>query len=196
LQILDACDQLGNSIIFIDEIDSLAQSRENENGIHEVSKRILSVLLQKLEGFHGKSNSILICATNRKEDLDAALLSRFDLMIKYNLPDFETRQEIFRRYAKHLNQKNSYDTLANISSGLSCRDLKEACEQAERICASRVVHQRYGGNITKNGSNGTSRKIIVSDTVDLDLPTLDDYIQCIQIKMNDQRGGSKSSAQI
>ncbi len=53
---------------------------------HEASRRILSVLLQKIDGFEGSSKSTLICATNRMQDLDAALLSRFDLVIGYNLP--------------------------------------------------------------------------------------------------------------
>ncbi len=53
---------------------------------HEASRRILSVLLQKIDGFEGSSKSTLICATNRMQDLDAALLSRYDLTIRYHLP--------------------------------------------------------------------------------------------------------------
>jgi ATP-dependent 26S proteasome regulatory subunit len=199
---MDACDRMKNAIIFIDEIDSLAQSRENEAGIHEVSKRILSVLLTKLEGFHGKSNSILICATNRKDDLDKALLSRFDLMIQYHLPDYDTRREIFQRYAKHLtgakkDKTTSFETLAKISSGLSCRDLKEACEQAERICASRVVHQRFKQEQSNNDkSKPETRKIVIGENGEVDLPSLDDYIHCVQMKMQDQKITDKSSAQI
>jgi SpoVK/Ycf46/Vps4 family AAA+-type ATPase len=206
-QIIDACDKLGNSIIFIDEIDALAQNRENENGIHEVSKRILSVLLQRLEGFHGKANCILICATNRKEDLDKALLSRFDLMIKYDLPDLDTRKEIFYRYAKHFNdiattngsgkkgaktaekKTTAYEALASLSEGLSCRDIKEACEQAERICASRIVQEKYPADSSSSSSSknklSNNRVFILKENVDL--PTLDDYTQCIQMKLQDHK---------
>lgn len=182
-QIMDTCNKLPNSIIFIDELDALAQSRDSEQGIHEVSKRTLSVLLQRLEGFNGKSNSILICATNRKEDLDSALLSRFDLMIKYDLPDKNTRSELFKRYAKQFQldkkaTKDAYDILSNISDGLSCRDIKEACEQAERKCASRIVENN-------------KRVAVAKDNVS-DVPTLDDYIGCLQSKLQDQNGRGKS----
>ena len=134
--IFDACDEMKGTIIFIDEVDSVAGkypilpftlflifplthtlslcviisvslsigtqllvclspsfstgSRDSSH-MHEATRRSLSVVLQRLEGFNGKSKSLLICATNRRSDLDAALLSRFDLSIKFELPDFETR---------------------------------------------------------------------------------------------------------
>ena len=46
---------------------------------HEVSRRILSTLLRKIDSFESDSNVMLICATNRKDDLDEAILSRLDL---------------------------------------------------------------------------------------------------------------------
>ncbi len=204
-------------------MDSLAQSRESEYGIHEVSKRILSILLQRLEGFHGKSNSIMICTTNRKVDLDKALLSRFDLMISYQLPDEDTRKAIFQRYAKHLaslkpssvasssafsgffgsstssSQKetnanvvpdeNFYEALAKASNGLSCRDIKEACEQAERICASRIV-QKHVINGEKNGAKWDKQ------TIPLDwLPNLNDYLQTIETKQLEHRSTTAARQQ-
>jgi len=47
---------------------------------------------------------MLICATNRKQDLDPAMLSRIDLSISFDLPDFHSRAAIFKRYAKHLTE--------------------------------------------------------------------------------------------
>jgi SpoVK/Ycf46/Vps4 family AAA+-type ATPase len=67
-QIFDACEGLGNSILFIDEIDSLATKRGTD--MHEATRRILSVLLRRIEGFEKKSSVIVIGATNRKADLD------------------------------------------------------------------------------------------------------------------------------
>lgn len=46
-----------------------------------------------------------IFATNRKESLDPAFLSRMDLIIKFDLPDIFARKEIFKRYAKHLSKE-------------------------------------------------------------------------------------------
>jgi SpoVK/Ycf46/Vps4 family AAA+-type ATPase len=116
----------------------MAPSRGGE--IHEATRRILSVLLQRLEGFHGRSDNILVCATNRKQDLDAALISRFNVIIKYDLPDAATRSEIFLMYAKQLTKAERME-LAHMSDGLSCRGLKDVCEQTERIWASKLIGQ-------------------------------------------------------
>lgn len=66
--IWDTCRQLGRSIIFIDEIDALATARGDF--MHEASRRILSTLLRKIDSFESSSDVLLICATNRKQDLD------------------------------------------------------------------------------------------------------------------------------
>ena len=161
-QIFDACDKLGGAIIFIDEIDSLVGSRENQS-MHEATRRILSVILQRVEGFQGKGNNVLIGATNRKEDLDPALISRFDTSVRYNLPDFETRQSILRRYAKHLGRVALYN-LAKESEGFSSRDIKDMCEQAERRWAAQAISQ----NRTEDMEKG--------------LPVLADYEESLRIK--------------
>ena len=70
--------------------------------MHEATRRILSVLLRTLEGFEKRSNAILIAATNRKQDLDAALISRFDVSVPFPLPDEDARGKIFSCYAKQL----------------------------------------------------------------------------------------------
>ena len=132
---------MGGAVIFIDEIDALASSRESEGNMHEATRRVLSVLLQRLEGFTGPGLSLLVCATNRKRDLDAALVSRFDMMIRYDLPDLKTRGEIFGRYAKQLGKKE-LTALAEASGGLSCRDIRDVCQHAERQIGSKVVHNK------------------------------------------------------
>lgn len=65
--------------------------------MHEATRRILSVILQNIEGFKLGNKSVLVCATNRKQDLDAALLSRFDTCIKFDLPSTSARTKIFAR---------------------------------------------------------------------------------------------------
>jgi len=80
----------------------------------------------------------LICATNRKCDLDSALLSRFDLSIKFELPDVDTRYSVYSRYAKHLG-KEELKLLALKSDGLSCRNIKDACKSAERKWAAKII---------------------------------------------------------
>lgn len=76
--------------------------------MHEASRRILSTLLRKIDSFESSTNVLLICATNRKIDLDPAMLSRIDLSVTFSLPDKQSRVEIFKRYAKHLSDSELY----------------------------------------------------------------------------------------
>ena len=96
----EVCKKMGRVIIFIDEIDALAGNRSSD--MHEASRRVLSTLLRKIDSFESTVDVLLICATNRKQDLDPAMLSRIDLSIPFALPDKQSRAAIFSRYAKHL----------------------------------------------------------------------------------------------
>ena len=60
--LFEACTQMGKSILFIDEIDAIAGERGE--GMHEASRRVLSTLLRKLDGFESNHEILLICATN------------------------------------------------------------------------------------------------------------------------------------
>jgi|GEM_PF-2199664 len=135
-QVFEICTSIG-AIVFLDEIDSLATSRDNS--MHESTRRILSVLLRTMEGFQkNDTQSIVLAATNRKQDLDAALRSRFDLVVSFPLPDENTRGQIFKRYAKQLNAKD-IGFLAELSEGMSGRDIMDICKQAERKWVSNCI---------------------------------------------------------
>lgn len=99
----------------------------NFEGIHEASRRILSTLLRKIDSFESSTDVLLICATNRKDDLDAALLSRIDMSVKFELPDKHSRAQIFKRYAKQLD-KLDLEKLADLSEGLSGRNISDICK--------------------------------------------------------------------
>jgi len=129
---------MGSVILFIDEIDSLATSREA--GLHEATRRILSTLLRKIDSFESDGEVLVICATNRKKDLDPALISRTDITIRFELPDSRTRSEIFKRYAKQLSQ-TELDQLGEISLNLSGRDISDICKDAERRWASKYIRK-------------------------------------------------------
>jgi hypothetical protein len=135
-QIFDSCDELGSSILFIDEIDSLAGSRDGN--MFEATRRILSVLLRKLDGIDAAANTLTIGATNRKGDLDHALISRFDQTIHFPLPNDRERAAIFSRYAKHLSEED-LASLAVIADGLSGRTIKDVCEFTERRWARQLI---------------------------------------------------------
>jgi SpoVK/Ycf46/Vps4 family AAA+-type ATPase len=134
--VFDAAALFPSSLIFLDEIDSLAGSREE--GIIEATRKLLSVLLRKLDGFEGKPNSMTIGATNRKQDLDHALLSRFEKSIFFPLPNESERAQILKNYAMHLTEGE----LANLSKYLvdfSGRNIKDFCDTVERKWATEII---------------------------------------------------------
>lgn len=138
--IFDACAEVGSMVIFLDEIDALATSRDDA-GMHEASRRSLSVLLRKLDGFEANQSTVLIAATNRPQDLDPALLSRFELAVSFPLPEVSAREKIFSLYAKHLDP-SEVQHLASLSDGISGRDIRDVCEAAERQWAANRVRQK------------------------------------------------------
>ncbi|EOQ90675.1 Holliday junction DNA helicase RuvB, N-terminal domain protein [Leptospira yanagawae serovar Saopaulo str. Sao Paulo = ATCC 700523] len=127
--VFDAAALFPKCMLFLDEIDSLATSRDD--GLFEATRNLLSVLLRKLDGFAEKTGTITIGATNRKDDLDSALLSRFDRKIRFPLPNREERAKILEGYAKQLEQKER-ETLADLLSNASGRNLKDYCDYVER----------------------------------------------------------------
>jgi len=159
-EIFDSCKHLGKSIIFIDEIDAIAGSRDNTE-MHEASRRILSTLLRKIDSFESTTDVLLICATNRKQDLDQAMLSRIDLSVKFELPDKHSRAAIFQRYAKHL-PKQELDLLAEKSSNMSGRNISDVCKDAERRFAAKLIRKEAHGK----------------------LPILQDYVQSLESRIS------------
>lgn len=88
-----------NSIIFIDEIDSLVSARsENEN---EASKRVKTEFLVQMQGVGNNDTGILVLgATNLPWSLDSAIRRRFQKRIYIPLPDFEARHYLIKHKMK------------------------------------------------------------------------------------------------
>ena len=95
------------SIIFIDEIDSIAPKRDEVTG--EVEKRIVSQLLTLMDGMKSRGKVVVIAATNRPDSIDPALRrpGRFDREIEIGIPDDEGRLEILDRKSTRLNSSHS-----------------------------------------------------------------------------------------
>ena len=104
----------------------------------EATRRILSVLLRRIEGIGSITNTLIIGATNRKGDLDRALLSRFDQTIHFPLPNLRERMAIIAKYAIHLSVEER-ESLAGFLENLSGRNIKDICELAERRWARRLI---------------------------------------------------------
>lgn len=141
--IFDAASEMERVILFLDEIDSLAGSRDD--GLFEATRRVLSVLLRKIDGFESRVGVLTIGATNRAQDLDRALLSRFGQTIVFPLPDPSERAAIFKGYARQLTGED-LKKLAGLSEGLCGRNIQDICQYAERRWA-RILIKR-GGEMT------------------------------------------------
>ncbi|KAL5972565.1 hypothetical protein ACLOJK_039370 [Asimina triloba] len=140
-----ANDLSNGAIIFLDEVDSFAVARDS--GMHEATRRILSVILRQIDGFEQENRVVVIAATNRKQDLDPALIRhvRFDSMITFGLPDQQTRVEIVAQYARHLT-KSELVQFAAVTEEMSGRDIRDVCQQAERHWASKIIRGEASGD--------------------------------------------------
>lgn len=116
------------AVLFIDELDGFAMSREGE--IHEVTHRLVNILLTKLQEFHDKSLKLLVIgATNIPQEIDEAFLrpGRFDEVLFVPLPDEKEREEIWRGYVKL--EGIDYPLLAKKSNRYSPTDIKLVAER-------------------------------------------------------------------
>lgn len=109
------------TIIFIDEIDSIAPARTDDT--HEASKRLVAQLLTELDGFVSDNRTVVIGATNRPEDIDPALLrpGRLGWRVHFPLPDFSDRLALLQQLAKKGRQEHLEEELHNIASSTEGR---------------------------------------------------------------------------
>merc|ERR1719222_650025 len=124
------------SIIFIDEIDSIAPNREKTNG--EVERRVVAQLLTLMDGVKGRGQVVCIGATNRPNSIDPALrrFGRFDREIDIGVPDEVGRMEILRIHTKNMKLGEEVD-LERVSSnthGFVGADLAALCTEAALQC--------------------------------------------------------------
>ncbi|XP_030385825.1 ATP-dependent zinc metalloprotease YME1 homolog isoform X4 [Scaptodrosophila lebanonensis] len=119
-------------VIFIDEIDSVGAKRTN-SVLHPYANQTINQLLSEMDGFHQNAGVIVLGATNRRDDLDQALLrpGRFDVEVMVSTPDFTGRKEILSLYlTKVLHDDVDLDMLARGTSGFTGADLENMINQA------------------------------------------------------------------
>lgn len=118
------------SLIFIDELDSVAMSRDSN--IDESTRRVLAQLLTEIEGFNtSKDERVLIMgATNKPWDLDDAVVSRFQKRIYVPLPDDRARRAILQIHLEGADiSEINMSSLVERTGGFSGRDLASLCRQ-------------------------------------------------------------------
>jgi len=124
------------SIIFIDEVDSIAPKREKTHG--EVVRRIVSQLLTLMDGLKSRSHVIVIAATNRPNSIDPALrrFGRFDREIDIGIPDATGRLEILHIHTKNmkLSEEVDLEQIASETHGYVGSDLAALSTEAALQC--------------------------------------------------------------
>lgn len=125
--------QVAPTVIFFDELDSLAPGRGGEAGSN-VSERVVNQLLTELDGLEEMENVMVIGATNRPDMIDPALIrsGRFDRLVYIGEPELEGRQQIFQIHTGEtpLAPDVSLRELAELTSGYVGSDIESICREA------------------------------------------------------------------
>ncbi len=131
-EIFEEANKNAPSVIFIDEIDSIAPKRGE--GKDQTEKRIVAQLLTLMDGLQSRGNVVVIAATNRPDDIDEALRrpGRFDREIKILAPDEKGRKEIFQIHTRGmpLDKDVDFDYLAKKTLGFTGADIEILCKEA------------------------------------------------------------------
>ena len=134
-------------IVFIDEFDSIGERRNYAGtGIDKENNRIITTMLNEMDGFSPNNGLMVIAATNSYASLDPALIrpGRFDLKYTIGNPDAPTRAKLIEIYTKGKGLAADLDAqmLVVAFDGLSCAAIETILNEAQAIC------QQHGGSIT------------------------------------------------
>ena len=159
--IFEQAEKNAPSIIFIDEIDSIAPKRDEVSG--EVERRIVAQLLSLMDGMTTRGKVVVIAATNRINAVDPALRrpGRFDREIEIGVPNRDGRLEILQIHTRGMPMEKdvNLEKLADISHGFVGADLQSLAKEAAMRALRRVLPEINLSN--ENIPIDTLRKIIV-----------------------------------
>ena len=138
------------SIIFFDEIDSIAVQRGRSDG-DRVGDRVLNQLLTEMDGFQPLQQVTILAATNRPDIIDVALLrpGRFDRVLYVGPPDHPSREEIFKIELRKIPNDNvNITVLADKTDKYSGAEISAVCRRAAYLAMEenidiRSVSQRH-----------------------------------------------------
>jgi transitional endoplasmic reticulum ATPase len=129
------------TIIFIDEIDSIAPKRDEVTG--ETERRVVAQLLTLMDGLEARGKVVVIGATNRPNALDPALRrpGRFDREIEINIPDRNGRLEILEIHTRGMPLDKDVDLkrLADLTHGYAGADLQALSKEAAMHSLRRLL---------------------------------------------------------
>ena len=140
-QVFEEASKSAPSIVFIDEIDSIAPKRGQVSG--EAEKRVVAQLLTLMDGLEARANLVVIAATNRPEAIDEALRrpGRFDREIVVGVPDERGRREILGIHTRGmpLGDKVDLNELARTTFGFVGADLAALTREAAIEAVRRIM---------------------------------------------------------
>lgn len=171
-EIFQQAQQQAPSIIFIDEIDSIAPKREDVNG--EVERRVVAQLLTLMDGLEPRTNVVVIGATNRVDALDEALRrpGRFDREIVIGVPDINGRRDVLAIHTRGmpLAEDVNLDELARVTYGFVPADLSALGREAAMETLRRLLPQ-----INLDGGGEIPREVLDNLRV-----TRDDFMNALK----------------
>ena len=140
-EIFKQAEENSPSIIFIDEIDSIAPKRDEVSG--EVEKRIVSQLLTLMDGMKSRGKVVVIAATNRPDSIDPALRrpGRLDREIEIGIPDDEGRLEILSIHTRGMpiDEKVDLKQISKTTHGFVGADLEVLSKEAAMRSLRRIL---------------------------------------------------------
>ncbi len=139
-------------VLFIDEIDSIARSRQRST-VDEARRAMLTQILMEMDGFRRSDKVIVVGATNVPQVLDSALMrpGRFDRIIYMPLPDYGGRRSIFKMYLSKLpvSAGLDLDVIAKATERYSGADVRNVCESIAQEVAQEAVREHKVLEITQ-----------------------------------------------
>jgi transitional endoplasmic reticulum ATPase len=140
-EIFSQAEENAPSIIFIDEIDSIAPKRDEVSG--ELEKRIVSQLLTLMDGMKSRGKVVVIAATNRPDSIDPALRrpGRFDREIEIGIPDTDGRFDILSIHTRGMpiDEKVDLKQISKITHGFVGADLEVLSKEAAMRSLRRLL---------------------------------------------------------
>jgi len=128
--------QVAPTIVFLDELDSIAPMRGTDTGSH-VTDSVVNQLLTSIDGLESMEGVVVIAATNRPDIIDQGLLrpGRFDRLVLIKSPDEKARLEIFKIHTKGMPLDNDVDLkgLAKLCENYSGADIEALCREAAML---------------------------------------------------------------
>jgi len=132
-QLFTSAKERAPAVIFIDEIDSVGGKRTSSPG-HPYANQTINMLLSEMDGFEKNEGVIIIGATNKRDNLDKALIrpGRFDVEVTVYAPDLKARKELFDLYVAKILCDDEVDTmrLAKDTRGFVGADIDNMVNQA------------------------------------------------------------------